>query len=138
MIKIAEMDSAIYAESLIGLGEFCGTEGLSIVGAPCSIIHKWNEPVDYCDFTVAFKIDDKSVHVPTPDFEYVELPESRSIIFDFYGPYENTGEGHLIIHKYLKLRKITHFKVVEAYLNDPTTVNSPDEILTRIYYLIED
>ncbi len=136
MIQIAELDSSIYADGYAALGMFCGQNGVEMTGAPSSIFYDWNEETDSTDMAVVFKIG-ADVDVADSGLELTKIPETKALVYDYYGPYEDGGKGHEKLMEYMSAKGYEMTICVEEFLNDPTTVNSPDEILTRIYYLLK-
>jgi len=135
-MKIAGIDSALYANSYAELIEFTMEKELNIAGAPSDIIYDWNEETDSAVFSIVLKVDAET-DVAESGLELIRLEETKALVYDFYGPYDQAGVAHEKLMNYLMSNELEMTIAVEEYLNDPATVNSPDEILTRIYYLLK-
>ncbi len=68
-------------------------------------------------------------------FNAVEKPTTDVIYVDFFGPGNLSDKGHDAVYKYAQEN---NYEIIgspwEVYMNDPSTVNDPLEIHTRIYY----
>ena len=136
LMKISDIDSSVYAESYGALMPFCAENGLNVVGAPGDIMYSWNPQTDSADFSVFLKVD-QELDMEDSEFEMIKLEETKALVYDFYGAYNDLGKGHEILMGYLAENGYEMTYAIEEFLNDPTTVNSPEEILTRIYYLLK-
>ena len=137
LIKISEMDSAIYAQTYGKLGAFCGKNKINIVGPPASLTYDWSPEKDSCNFVIAFQIDPNSIVPQVPMFEVVKIDTTKVAHYNYYGPYDQSGAAHELLYTYLTANDYELNLVLEQYMNDPTTVSSPSEILTKISYLIK-
>ena len=63
------------------------------------------------------------------------IAEKPAVTLDFYGDYTNLGAGHEAIREYMNDRGyLLDLPFTEEYANDPTLVDDPSKILTKITY----
>ena len=63
------------------------------------------------------------------------IPEKQAITLDFYGNYTDLGQGHEAIMAYMTDRGyLLDLPFTEEYANDPTQVDDPSKILTKVTY----
>jgi len=63
------------------------------------------------------------------------IPAKQAVMMDFYGDYNNLGTGHEAILDYMTDRGYSiDLPFTEEYANDPTQVDDPSKILTKITY----
>ena len=63
------------------------------------------------------------------------IPEKPAVTLDFYGDYGNLADGHEAIKAYMDDRGyLMDLPITEEYANDPTQVDDPSKILTKITY----
>ena len=136
-IKISELDSTTYANAYARLGEYMAKNNIETIGAPCSITTKWDEEADSCEIMIAFPVADM-IEPTEKDITYVDIPTNSSILYKFYGDYNQMGTAYDEIHAYMKDKNLKGGKyAIEEYVTDPSTVDNKDEVLTNIYYLVE-
>ena len=136
-IKISEIDSTIFGMSYRKLGAFAGEKKFEMAGAPCSINFKWDEEADLVEFMIAFPVMDV-VDCEGTDFTYLEVAASQSYVYKYYGEYSKVGPAHYAMADYLKNNNLTQGDVViEEYITDPVSVESYNEVLTNVRYLVK-
>lgn len=131
------MSTKFYEDNFKKLGQYVGEAKAVLSGAPSSICYSWNEEDSTTEIALAFPLQEVT-SVNKPGFELIALKEQTAILAKYYGPYEGVGEAHVKIEAYVKEKGLKTGLVIEEYANDPTSVASPDEILTNVYYLIEE
>lgn len=132
------MDSKFYEDNFKKLGIYMGENQMKMVDgtAPGVFYFEWNEEDSTCVAVPAFAIDGLS-KVDQEGFELIPLKESKAVLAKFYGPYEESYKAHMKLDGYLKEKGLESDFCLEEYMNDPTTVSSPNEILTHITYFLK-
>ena len=136
-IKISEMDSTIFGESYGKLGAFAAEKQFEMAGAPCALTFNYDEEADLVEMMIAFPVMDV-VDCEGTEFEYLEVEASESYVYKYYGEYSEVGPAHYEMADYLKNNNLTQGNVViEEYVTDPTTVESYNDVLTNVRYLVK-
>ncbi|MDA9775800.1 SRPBCC family protein [Flavobacteriales bacterium] len=117
------------------MGALAGNEN-KITGPPVAIYYSFNEEDSTIEIVPAFPVSDASLSFD--GMEVITMPKGKVVKAAFYGPYNESASVHYALDDYTKEKGLKTGLVVEEYANDPTTVSSPDEILTNIYYYIVD
>ena len=136
-MKISEIDSSLYGSSFGKIMTYCMDKEIQIAGAPCTVTTSWNQESDSCSMLIAIPIIE---HEPVADngFEYMVVNPGKSVLYTYYGDYEGVGVAYFELENYvagnnLEIRNIA----IEEYVTDPTTVESQNEVLTNVYYLMK-
>ncbi|MEX1000972.1 MAG: SRPBCC family protein [Crocinitomicaceae bacterium] len=131
-----EVDSAFFAMIYGKLGEFTAKNQIEMSGMPVSICFEWDEENKTADLMPAFPVSDLSTS-PSGEIIKYTIPAGRAAVIHHYGSYEALGSAHGQMEQYLAKKGLNHTVVMEEYVTDPGTVESEDEILTKIYYFLE-
>ena len=83
----------------------------------------------------AMKVADNSKAVK--EIESYTIKASKALSVDYYGEYEMIWQAHVAMDAYMAKNNMDFLVSVEEYVTDPTTVDSPDQVLTRIYYILK-
>jgi effector-binding domain-containing protein/uncharacterized protein YndB with AHSA1/START domain len=134
-LKIADIDSSLYGGTYGELAEFCATAGVRAIGMPVSFGLEWNDESGDCVVMPAFPIEEK-VETEEP-VEYYLVEGCKALVIDYYGLYEEMGPAHEQLESYIAAKGLSYSVVMEEFITDPTTVESPDEVLTKIYYFLK-
>jgi len=68
----------------------------------------------------------------------INVPKSKALAIDFYGPYDEIELAHFRLLDYMKKHEISpNGLFIEEYLTDPTSLGDPNKWLTRVIYLID-
>ena len=127
----------MYGNSFAAIGEYVAQNEIEIAGVPSTITLKWDEENDSCQMIIAFPILE-AIILEDNKFTYLDIPPSKSILYKYYGEYEEMGKAYGEIDQYLAQKGIEAGEyAIEQYITDPSTVESVDEVLTNIYYLIK-
>ncbi|MGB1039859.1 MAG: GyrI-like domain-containing protein, partial [Flavobacteriales bacterium] len=129
------MTQEFYSSNFMKLGMALGENKLEMTGHPSAVFYAWNEEDSTAEVLPAFPVAAGS-KVSTEGMEIVDIPAGKVVKAAYYGPYEGGAGAHKKIGEYCKANNIKTGLTIEEYANDPTTVASPDEILTNIYYFI--
>lgn len=135
-IQFNELDSAFYADNYGVLGEFSFSNGIEMAGMPVSICYEWNEDAETAIIMPAFPVTDNTI-ATTEGIEAYTQPACKALVIDYYGPYEETGAAHEQLQNYCDKNGLNASVVMEEFVTDPTTVESMDQVLTKIYYFID-
>lgn len=130
------VDSAFYSSNYGQLGMFCGVNQIEMSGMPVSLCFEWNEDTEMANLMPAFPVNDNS----NPGNEKVmpyTIKACKALVIDYYGPYEDSYNAHMQLDAYATENGLKYSVVMEEFVTDPTTVESMDEVLTRIYYFLD-
>lgn len=132
---MAEVMEAEFYSSNYGviMGALSGNED-KVTGAPVAIYYSWNESDSTTEIVPAIPVNDSTLSYEGT--EMVSIPAGKAVKAAYYGPYAGSENAHYALDAYVKEKELKTGLVVEEYANDPTTVASPEEILTNIYYYI--
>lgn len=136
---ITAVDSALYSHAYGELGAFIGMNQIEMAGMPGSIAFEWNEETGRCVLMPVFpvaKIDETIMANPGSKVESFVIPAGKALVIDYYGEYDQIGPAHAEMEAYIQANGLKYEVVLEEYVTDPTTVESMDEVLTRIYYFL--
>lgn len=112
----------------------CEAAEAEMSGMPCGLYFVWDEANQSTECMAA---------IPMPSGTSVDGMEAyttggKAIMADHYGDYEKLGEAHMAVEAYMNWHGLTmNGPAIEEYMNDPTTVEDPAQIHTRIYYPVE-
>lgn len=135
-LAFSEVDSTLYGTVYSILGGFIGEEKIEMAGMPVSFAFEWNEATETAVLMPAFSVLENSI-VPTGEIEAYTQPACKALVIDYYGAYEESGPAHAQMEAYLQKNGLKCSVVMEEFVTDPGTVESMDEVLTRIYYFLE-
>ncbi len=128
--KLAEF----YGTHFPAVATAAGKQGMEPVGAPSGIFFRWD--------TVAMQTDMAAV-IPFAEGSRIEgfdvIPaRGRTLMIDYYGPFEGTANAHYAMDKYMKAKGLSsNSLVIEEYMTDPMMEKDTAKWLTRIYYLVQ-
>ena len=131
-----QLDSTFYGENYGILGMFSFENGVEMAGMPVSICFEWNEEDETAILLPAFPVMDNTI-APTEGIEAYTQPACKALVVDYYGPYEEAGAAHEQLQKYCDKNGLSASVVMEEFVTDQGTVESMDEVLTKIYYFID-
>lgn len=128
--------STFFTEAYGKLGQHMMKNKLQMTGAPFAIYYEFNRDTpnstDACFPTTDLASGDKEISART-------MPATKAIVFDFYGPYEESEKGHLLIQEYMKIFGYQmNGAPWEAYITDPSQESNQNKWLTKIYYPVKN
>lgn len=135
-IAISDLDSTIYSEAY---GKLVGTimkNGLEMAGMPVSFGLEWDEENGRCVVAPAIPVvayGDKMGE----GIETFTIEPCKALVVDYYGEYDQTATAHEQLGAYALEQKAEVSYVMEEFVTDPSTVESMDQCLTKIYYFIK-
>ena len=115
---------------------FSGTNGLEMTGMPVSISFDWNEEEGMAVIMPAFPVADNSLE-GTEGIEAYTQTASRALVLDYYGEYDKTSNAHAQMEAYIVENGLSYSIVLEEFVGDPGEAESMDEVLTKIYYILD-
>lgn len=135
VIGFDEMES-FYTEHFANTFASIEKSGIEMLGMPSGVYYKWDEENMETDVMASIPV---KVGSSLKGFDKEDMGEEKALLIDHYGSYEATMAAHMAINEYIESKEGISYKgpVIEEYITDPTTVNDPSEILTKIYYIIE-
>ncbi len=134
-IKIDELDSTFYGINYGKLGAFVGMNQVEMSGMPVSIAFEWNQADNSAILMPAFPVSELSVD-GADEVEAYTIPMGKALVIDYYGEYHESGPAHEQMEAYIAKNGLSHSIVMEEFVTDPTSVESMDEVLTKIYYIL--
>ena len=132
-----EIDAAsiqqFYTANLGGLFMKAQQGGLTMQGMPHGLYFSIPEnESSRLDLGAAIPIAETA---SVPGATTYTIPSKPAVTLDFYGDYNNLPAGHDAVISYLEDRGyLIDLPVTEEYANDPTQVDDPSKILTKIIY----
>lgn len=133
---ISAVDSVLFGASYSKLGEFFAINQIEMMGVPVCITYKWDEPSGRCELMPAFPVrSDTKLNDNT--FKMVHFDHPKALVLDYYGNYMDIWKAHQFFDGYIKEHNLKTNTCIEEYITDPTTVPSYDDVLTKVYYIIE-
>jgi effector-binding domain-containing protein len=71
-------------------------------------------------------------------FEVVQIPASKALYADYFGPYDQSMEAYAAIDKYLAMHGLEQkYPIIEQYYNTPQEKTDRSKWKTRIFYLVK-
>ena len=136
VVPFVAVDSAFYSSNYGQLGIFCGLNSVEMTGMPVSFCFEWNEETEMANMMPAFPVGDNS----NPGNENVlpyTIKACKALVVDYYGPYDGSYNAHMQLDAYAQKNNLEYEVVLEEFVTDPTSVESMDEVLTRVYYILK-
>ena len=63
---------------------------------------------------------------------------AKAVLYAYYGDYNDIGTAYMELEAYTEANEIEIQDLgIEVYVTDPTTVESKDEVLTNVYFLLK-
>lgn len=108
---------------------------IEMAGMPSALFYYWDEENNSTYVSAAIPL---ATNAKIEGLESISISSGKAIQIDYYGAYEGSGDAHWAMEECLKDYGF-EFKgpAIEEYVTDPTTVQNPEEILTRITYPIK-
>ncbi|MBN4071516.1 SRPBCC family protein, partial [Crocinitomix catalasitica] len=134
-MNISDIDSSLYGGIYGQLAEFCAGSGIRAIGMPVSFGISWDDEKGVCVLMPAFPIE-KVENVEMPVESYT-VEACKALLIDYYGDYEEMGPAHEQLESYIAAKGYSYSLVMEEFITDPTTVEGPEKVLTKIYYFLK-
>ncbi|MBI1226108.1 MAG: hypothetical protein GC192_12805 [Bacteroidetes bacterium] len=107
------------------------------VGSPSGVYYIWDTEKKTTDMAVAIPVGSQTA-VAGGEIKTFQVPASKAVGVDYYGPYADFAAAHQAIGEYLKANGLKEkAPVIEEYVTDPMTEKDSTKWLTKIIYLIE-
>lgn len=131
MDKISEFLGLHYGRIMQGLG----SAGVQMTGAPSALYYTWDEQTGSTNMAAAIPV---SGPAQITDTEMITIPAGKTLMIDYYGPYDKIGDAHVALDQYIQeTGAAVTSPAIEEYITDPATEPDTAKWLTRIYYLLD-
>ena len=97
----------------------------------------WDEKAKQTDLAVAFPVEEDKKATPLSPYNWFNIPASKALTIDFYGPYDSIGNAHKAMDLYMIEKKWRLVPPsIESYITDPA--QEPDTLkwLTKVIYRV--
>jgi effector-binding domain-containing protein len=137
-VKIGSGDMhQFYSRNFGAIGGVLNDKGLEMAGHPSGLFYEWNEETNVPDMAAGIPVLNGET-AAGGNVEYVEVPAGKTLLIDYYGPYEGVGSAHYAMGDYLEAHNLTfRGPVIEEYVTDPGTEPDTSKWLTKVYYCYE-
>ena len=137
-LKFTEITSELYAETYGKLGAFCGKNEIQMAGMPVAFELNVNMEDSSMVLMPAFPVvvGDKEIEL-TDGIEQIDVSICNAVVVHYYGPYEGMELAFKQARAYIKEKGYTSSSVMDEFVTDPTTVESMDQALTKIYFFLD-
>ena len=130
-LKMADM-AEHFAKNFAAVFKAVNEKGLELAGMPSGLYYTWDEATSTTELFQGAPLKEKAT---IDGFETIELPASKALVIDYYGPYEGIGAAHLAMEAYLKENDLTFGSpAIEEYVTDPGSEPDTSKWLTQIVY----
>ncbi len=131
------MKSTFFAERFGKIMTLLDKSKMQPAGSPAGVYYTWDVEKKTTDMAVAIPVG-KGTAVAGGGLKTFEVPASKALVVDYYGPYDNFAAAHEAIGTYIKAKGLKEKPlVVEEYVTDPMTEKDSTKWLTKIIYMIE-
>ncbi len=125
-----------YAKNLSILLTEAKDKGAELVGSPSGLLYGWNAQTGLLDVAAAIGVKDPEPFRGT--YKIMTYDPGWYISTDHYGSFKQVNAAHAALEKYKAENNMLMGRpVIEEYVTDPSSVQSPDEVLTRLYYPVK-
>lgn len=135
-VELEDIDSALIGGSYEALGIFTAENGAEMAGMPVNITLDWDMEAEKGEIMPAFPVVAHTSEGNEQVTKYT-IPAGKALVIDYYGGYEGIGAAYEFLAKYVEENGIETTIGMEEYITDPATVESPDEILTKVYFFLK-
>lgn len=106
-------------------------------GSPSGLFYVWDKENQQADMAAAIPISQGTTFSDT-SIMVIDLPGSKAVYVDYYGPYENLIEAYSSIEKYLAANNLKQkYPAIEQYITDPKLEKDSNKWLTKVICLVE-
>lgn len=134
--EIAQSDlSDFYAKNLPVAAKALTAAKSEMTGMPTGLFYSWDEKTGKTDVLAGIPVKTAPTAL-SDNMLSLSVPANKAVQINYYGEYDASIKAHMAMDKYLSDRnwKVV-YPVMEEYVNDPTTVKDPSEILTKVTYM---
>lgn len=136
-LLISEIDSSVYGDSYAKIMAYCMENGVELAGAPSTITTNWDLESDSCSMLIGMPINGEAP-AEESGLEYMVINPSKAVLYAYYGDYNDIGTAYMELEAYAIAKEFEIQDLgIEVYVTDPATVESKDEILTNVYFLLK-
>ncbi|MEM6697033.1 MAG: GyrI-like domain-containing protein, partial [Bacteroidota bacterium] len=134
-IPISEMGTFIQTE-IPKIGAAVMSKNIEMAGTAMGLTYKWDEENQMTETAVAIPVNGEQDL--GNDYKFVEIPEGKALVIDYYGYPDGSVVAHEAMDAYINANHLsTKMPVIEEYVTDPSQEPDPSKWLTRVYYLLE-
>lgn len=134
-VKMEEVQK-FYQETLPTVFQALQDKGIEMAGQPVGLYYTWDEEKKTSDMMAAIPVKEQ-VDLGGA-FKTVSLPQGKTVMMDFYGPYDKIASAHYSIDGYMKSKQMqVDLPVIEEYVTDPTQEPDPQKWLTKVIYPVK-
>lgn len=111
-------------------------QGLQSDQAPFAIYYSVDADKKETDLAAAVAVE--GLKAAPEGFDIVKIPESKAVVVQYKGPYENMHEAYTELDNYITEHQLKKEWMLEQYFSDPQTEKDPAEWRTDIYYILRE
>jgi effector-binding domain-containing protein len=109
----------------------------AVTGSPTGLFYFWDEANQQADMAAAIPVMQGTSFGDTT-IQVVNIPGSKAIYVDYYGPYDNFSPAYASLDQYLANNNLKKkLPSIEQYITDPKVEKDNSKWLTRIIFLVE-
>lgn len=110
--------------------------GIEMDGMPCGLFYDYDESNDIHDMAAAIPVAEP---IEIENAASVTLDAGVGLVIDHYGDYATLPRTHDAMDAYMRDREMVHHApIIEEYKTDPTSVDDPSKVLTKVIYYLAD
>lgn len=127
----------VFQEKMPRAFQKLGMDADNMAGPPSGLYFSWDTASGKTDMAVAIPV--KQTSKGAEDFLPINVPASKAIEVDYYGPYEQIKTAYDALHAYMVSKQLKYKgPAIEEYVGDPGLEKDPAKVLTKVYFLVED
>ena len=135
LLKWSDM-SAYFAQQLPELFQQ-SMQAKAVGGSPSGLFFVWDEANQQADMAAAIPVAQGTSFSDT-SISVIDLPGSKAVYVDYYGPYDKFAGAYAILDKYLVDNNLKRKSpVIEQYITDTKVEKDSTKWLTKIIFLVE-
>ena len=109
----------------------------AVSGSPSGLFYVWDEANQQADMAAAIPVAQGTSFEDTT-IRIVDIPGSKAIYVDYYGPYDKFAPAYASLDQYLVQNSLKKkLPTIEQYITDPKVEKDNSKWLTRIIFLVE-
>ncbi|KAA3636595.1 MAG: hypothetical protein DWQ02_07975 [Bacteroidetes bacterium] len=133
-VKMEDM-AKHYAENLPKVFTAVTKNGLELAGMPSGLYYTWDMENSTTELFQGAPLKEKAT---IDGFETIELPASKALVLNYYGPYDGLGSAHEALDAYAKEKGLTSLPpAIEEYVTDPGQEPDTSKWLTQVVYYVK-
>lgn len=133
-VKMEDM-AKHFAENLPKVFTAVTKKGLELAGMPSGLYYTWDMENSTTELFQGAPLKERA---SIDGFETIELPASKALVLNYYGPYDGLGSAHEALDAYAKEKGLTSLPpAIEEYVTDPGQEPDTSKWLTQVIYYIK-